>query len=281
VILLDYANTGDIQMVSAGVGLSGGGTAGAISLGLATAGVTAAHLATGSVGATAIGANAVGPAQIQNGAVTGSKLAAGAIASNQLASNAAGSAQLAAASVAGTHIAAGAVGSAQIAAGGIGAGNIADLPRTVTYPSHSLNQSVSFHPDARNEWGLNWPQGGPHFADLTIRRPADCALQGPVKLAVNFQPSIGPAAGASVNFSLKADSHNNGDVETFAATRGPVTVPVAIAGAIYKAEFTLDASNLAKELWRFRISRREGAALDNFPANVFIVSATLTYPSAQ
>lgn len=68
-----------IKGVTAGSGLTGGGSSGDVTINVGTGAITTAHLGTNSVGADEIAAGAVGTSEIADGSVTGTDIANGTI----------------------------------------------------------------------------------------------------------------------------------------------------------------------------------------------------------
>lgn len=72
---VDNVGTGDITGVTAGSGLSGGGTSGNVSLSVPANGITATHIATGAVGTSEIADESITTADIENFSIYGPDLA--------------------------------------------------------------------------------------------------------------------------------------------------------------------------------------------------------------
>ena len=107
--------TGDITSVTAGSGLTGGGTSGDITLSVGTGAINASHMATNSVQSDAIAPNAVGASEIDNNAVGASEIADGVIYATHIADNAITQPKIAQNAVTDYEIATGAVGASEIA----------------------------------------------------------------------------------------------------------------------------------------------------------------------
>ena len=107
---------GGVTGVTAGTGLSGGGTTGDVTLFIPNGGITASHIANGSVGTLTIADGAVASGNIATGAVGSAAIADGSIASVDIAAGA----------ITASHLATGAVGTAAIADNSITAVKIAN-----------------------------------------------------------------------------------------------------------------------------------------------------------
>ncbi len=87
--------------------------------------------------------------------------------------------------------------------------------------------------------------------------------------------------GTSVGFYLRADSYNDGDLGTVQSVITSDAVAIGSSGNLYKAEISLDATRIPKELWRFRFNRQPSTLPESYPGSILILSASLTYPSAH
>ena len=94
----DDVGTG-ITGVTAGSGLTGGGTSGTVTLSVATGGITGSHIATGTITASDIATGGIIGADIASSTITGTHIASGSIGGSDIATNA----------ITGGHIATGAI----------------------------------------------------------------------------------------------------------------------------------------------------------------------------
>jgi len=85
---MDSSDFGDITAVTAGSGLTGGGTTGEVNLAIGAESVTGAHLATDSVGYTEIRPNSVGESEVVDDSILAKDLASGSVTSSELATGA-------------------------------------------------------------------------------------------------------------------------------------------------------------------------------------------------
>ncbi|MBU8932713.1 MAG: hypothetical protein KOO62_01780 [candidate division Zixibacteria bacterium] len=113
---VDDNSGGDITAVTAGSGLSGGGTSGDVSLYVGTDDITATHIA----------ADAVGSSEIDDNSITQADIATDGVGVAEIATNAVGSVEIIDNSIAAKDIAANAVGPSEIAINAVGSGEIID-----------------------------------------------------------------------------------------------------------------------------------------------------------
>ncbi|MDQ3001227.1 MAG: hypothetical protein M3Y08_08205, partial [Fibrobacterota bacterium] len=286
-IHLTYDDQGDITAVTAGSGLTGGGTTGAVSLALGNASVTAAHLAPASVGAAAFAAGAVGAAHVQDRAVTASKFAVGAVTTAKLAAGSVNTAQIGNGAVGTAQIAAAAVGVAHIAANTVDAPQIADAYRTISLPAQGFNRHYNSTTKVPDEGGLLWaPTYKGSLVKWVLARPSDFVGEGLVEMTLYCQVPTNNASTGKLAFEFAHLTLNAGEQEIMPSStvfQSQTTVPANSSGTFVKVNGYTGAHQLTKEIWEFQFTRDAGraGALDTYPQNIRVVSASLTYPATR
>ncbi|NQV00455.1 MAG: hypothetical protein HQ538_06980 [Parcubacteria group bacterium] len=135
------SSSGDITGVTAGSGLTGGGTSGSVTL--TVSGVTTGMITDGTIGAADIATDAVDSAEIAANAVESSEIVASAVGASEIATNAVDS----------DEIAADAVESSEIAADAVKSVHIDNLDETLTV-SVSSGNGISSTASADGVYGL-------------------------------------------------------------------------------------------------------------------------------
>jgi hypothetical protein len=183
-------------------------------------------------------------------------------------------------------IAAGAVTGDKLANETIHSDKIADMTRKLFLPAADFNRNPNSTTISMSDQGLSWQPTYQGDTRLLFAKPADFATTSTTVTFTIFFQTNNPDA-ANVGFFIRPLSFNAGDEEIDPGSVTAPAVPVSGSGLtfgkLYKQNFTVQTSVLAKELWMIKIQRNAGfaGATDTFNHPVTVWGAQLSYTAIR
>ncbi|MEZ4620384.1 MAG: hypothetical protein R2867_33435 [Caldilineaceae bacterium] len=178
----------------------------------------------------------------------------------------------------GADLANNSIDSAKIVDGSVTSADIADTPRTITYPANSL----AYNPGSTNIQptfsGLRW-KNAVDGAYLILPRPTDWDGTSDITFRIFFYPES--SASGNVQFFIRPRVYNVGD--TFLDTGGVLSnvAAVGVSGQYNELQITIPATRFGTKAWWYFVIQRNASVAGAYPDDVTVMTLAMTYTAVR